>query len=384
PAEFMASVLTHNKNDISKITFFLQECKRMGLMVLGPSVNESASDFSVNRDGHVRFGLSALKGVGEGPVEEILKEREENGPFETLFDMVRRLSLRAVNKKVLESLALGGGFDCFESVTRSQYFAPSEKYDTLLEHALRYGNAYQSQKAQAVNSLFGETDEVMIPEPEIPKCPPWPLLEKLNHEKAVTGIFISGHPLDDYRLEVENFTTCSLNEVDDNQNRPALNLAGMVTVARHMVSRNGNGWGIFELSDYNGSYEFKLFGEDYQKFKHLFEEGKALFVKGGWQRSWRGDGMEFKIKDVKLLEGVAENLADSITLKLPLETITPGLIDRIDELCKQHQGPHRLRMELLDKSNRMRLAMAAKERRVNATNGFIVELEKLGVEYQVS
>ncbi|MCB9294383.1 MAG: DNA polymerase III subunit alpha [Lewinellaceae bacterium] len=384
PAEFMASVLTHNKNDISKVTFFLQECKRMGLMVLGPSVNESASDFSVNPAGHIRFGLSALKGVGEGPVEEILKEREANGPFGSLFDMVRRLSLRAINKKVLESLALGGGFDCFEGVTRSQYFAPSDKYDTLLEHALRYGNAYQAQKAQAVNSLFGATDEVMVPEPPVPECPPWPLIEKLNNEKEVTGIFISGHPLDDYRLEIENFTTCPLNEMDDNQNRPALNLAGMVTVARHLVSRNGNGWGIFELSDYNGSYEFKLFGEDYQKFKHLFEEGKALFIKGGWQRSWRGDGMEFKVKDVKLLEGVAENLADSITLKLPLETITPGLIDRIDELCKQHKGPHRLRMELLDKANRMRLAMAAKDRRVNATNGFIAELEKLGVEYQVS
>ena len=382
PAEFMASVLTHNKNDISKITFFLQECKRMGLEVLGPSVNESASDFSVNKDGHVRFGLSALKGVGEGPVEEILKEREANGPFESLFDMVRRLSLRAINKKVLESLALGGGFDCFEGLTRSQYFSPSEKYDSLLEHALRYGNAYQSQKAQAVNSLFGDTEEVMVPEPAIPECPPWPLVEKLNNEKAVTGIYVSGHPLDDYRLEIDNFITCSLGEVDDNQNRP-LNLAGLMTVARHMVSRNGNGWGIFELSDYNGSYEFKLFGEDYQKFKHLFEEGKALFLQVGWQRSWRGDGMDLKIKDVKLLESIAENMTDSITVKLPVESITMDFINRFDELCRQHQGPHRLRMELLDKTKRMRLAMAAKERKVNATNGFIVELEKLGLEYQV-
>lgn len=382
PAEFMASVLTHNKNDISKITFFLQECKRMGLEVLGPSVNESVSDFSVNKNGAIRFGLSALKGVGEGPVEEILKERDANGPFESLFDMVRRLSLRAINKKVLESLSLGGGFDCFEGVTRSQYFAPSEKYDSLLEHSLRYGNAYQSQKAQAVNSLFGDTDEVMVPEPAIPECPPWPLIEKLNNEKAVTGIYVSGHPLDDYRLEVENFITCPLSEVDDNQNRP-LNLAGMVTMARHLVSRNGNGWGIFELSDYNGSYEFKLFGEDYQKHKHLFEDGKALFLQVGWQRSWRGDGMELKVKEVKLLEGIAENMTDAITIKLPLESITLDFINRFDELCRKHEGPHRLRMELLDKSKRMRLAMAAKERRVNATNGFIVELEKLGVEYQV-
>ena len=384
PAEFMASVLTHNKNDISKITFFLQECKRMGLMVLGPSVNESASDFAVDQSGHIRFGLSALKGVGEGSVEEILEERKANGPFQSLFDMMRRLSLRSVNKKVLESLALGGGFDCFAGVHRAQYFAPSDKYDSLLEHALRYGNAYQSQKAQAVNSLFGETQEVMIPEPPMPECPPWPLIEKLNNEKQVTGIFISGHPLDDYRMEVGNFTSCPLNEVDDNQHRPALNLAGMVTVSRHMVSKNGNGWGIFEISDYNGSYEFKLFGEDYQKFKHLFEEGKALFLKTGWQRSWRDDGMELKVKEVKLLEGIAENMTEAITLKLPLEKITLDFINRIDELCKEHEGPHRLRMELLDKSKRLRLSMASKDRRVNATNGFIVELERLGVEYQVN
>ncbi len=383
PAEFMASVLTHNKNDISKITFFLQECKRMGLKVLGPSVNESASDFSVNKDGHVRFGLSALKGVGEGPVEAILEEREANGPFESLFDMMRRLSLRSVNKKVLESLALGGGFDCFEGTTRSQYFAPSDKFDSLLEHALRYGNAYQAQKAQAANSLFGDSDEVLIPEPEMPECQPWPLIEKLTNEKKVTGIFISGHPLDDYKLEVDSFTTCSLNEMDDYQNRPSVNIAGLVTVARHMVSRNGNGWGIFELSDYNGSYEFKLFGEDYQKFKHLFEEGKALFVSGGWQRSWRGDGQEFKVKEVRLLEGLAEDMAESITIKLPVDGLTMDFIDRFDQLCQEHKGPHRLRMLLLDKSKRLRLAMAAKERRVNATNGFIVELEKLGLEYKV-
>ena len=184
PAEFMASVLTNNKNDISKLTFFLQECKRMGLDVLGPDVNESVSDFSVNKQGQIRFGLSALKGVGEGPVEAILEDRKSSGPFTSMFDMMRRLSLRSVNKKVMESLALGGGLDCFEGIHRAQYFAPSEKYDTLIEHSLRYGNAYQSQKAQAVNSLFGDSEDVMIPEPKVPAAEPWPLIEKLTREKG--------------------------------------------------------------------------------------------------------------------------------------------------------------------------------------------------------
>ncbi len=384
PAEFMASVLTHNKNDISKITFFLQECKRMGLTVLGPSVNESASDFSVNQDGHVRFGLSALKGVGEGPVEEILKEREENGPFESLFDMMRRCNLRAVNKKVMESLANGGGFDCFEGTHRAQYFAPSDKFDSMLEHALRYGNAYQAQKAQAVNSLFGDTDEVLIPEPGMPEREPWSLIEKLNNEKQVTGIYISGHPLDDYKLEVENFTTCSIDEIEDKKHLSMINVAGMVTMARHLVSRNGNGWGIFEISDFNGSFEFKLFGEDYQKFKHLLEDGKALFVKGKYQKTWRGDDLEFKVYEIKLLEGIAGTLTESITLRLPLESITDEIIQKIEELCKTHKGQHRLKMEFIDKTNRLKLPMIAKEQRVDATNGFTAALEKMGVEFSIN
>ncbi|MCB0631773.1 MAG: DNA polymerase III subunit alpha, partial [Lewinella sp.] len=384
PAEFMASVLTHNKNDISKLTFFLQECKRMGIPVLGPDVNESQSDFSSNKKGEIRFGLSALKGVGEGPVEEILKDREENGIYESLFDMVRRLSLRAINKKVVESLALGGAFDCFEEVHRAQYFTPSDKYDTLLEHALRYGNAYQSQKAQAVNSLFGATDEVLIPEPTIPECPPWPLIEKLNREKEVTGIFISGHPLDDYKIEIDNFISCELSEVERQQHRPSFNLAGMVTLSRHMISKNGNGWGIFAISDYSSTLEFKLFGEDYQRYKHLLEMGKALFLIGGFQKGWRGDEMEFKVKEIKLLEGIAENMTESITIKLNLDAITAETINQLDDLCKRYRGKHRLRMEVIDIPRRLKLKLMAKERKVQADNDFIMELDKMGVEYAVN
>jgi DNA polymerase III subunit alpha len=383
PEEFMASVLTNNRSDISKVTFFLQECKRMGLSVLGPSVNESEANFSVDKGGNIRFGLTALKGVGEGPVEAILEERDGSGPYESLFDMMRRLNLRSVNKKVLESLALGGAFDCFEGVGRSQYFAPSEKYDSLLEHALRYATAYQAHKAQSVNSLFGDTDEVMIPEPKVPECEPWPLVEQLNNEKSVTGIFISGHPLDDYKMEIDNFINCPLDEVEKHQNRSSLNLAGMVIQARHMISKNGNGWGIFEIQDYRSSLEFKLFGEDYQKFKHLLELGKALFFTVGWQKSWRGESLEIKIKEVKLLEGLAEDMAEAITLKIPVEGLTLELVEAVDRACREHAGPHSLRMELIDRSKRLKLLMKAKQRKVNATNGFIEAIEQLGVEYSL-
>jgi len=383
PAEFMASVLTNNKSDISKVTFFLEECKRMGLNVLGPSVNESVSDFSVDKTGHIRFGLSAIKGVGEGPVDEILNTRQEEGAFKSLFDMMRLLNLRSVNKKVLESLALSGGLDCFGE-DRALYFTPSEKYDTLLEHALRYGNAYHNQKAQAQNSLFGATDEVMIPEPKLPEYKTWPLIERLSREKEVTGIYISGHPLDDYRLEVENFMTCSLNNAEKHIHRSSLKLGGILTKAIHRISKNGNGWGIFELSDFDGSLEFKLFGEDYLSFKHVLEEGKALYVKGRYQKSWRGEEMELKVADIKLLEGLAENMTDSITLKMPIDRISPETIQTLDELCARYQGKHRLRMEIIDPIQRLKVPMIAKERTVNADNDFIRELDGLGLDFHLN
>lgn len=384
PAEFMASVLTHNKNNLADLTFFLQECKRMGINVLGPDINESISDFSVNKKGEIRFGLSALKGVGEGPVEAILEERQKSGAFSSIFDLVRRLPLQAVNKRVLESLALGGAFDCFEDIHRSQYFAPSDKYDSLLEHALKYGNAFQSQKAHVAASLFGGTQEVMMPEPAVPKSEAWSLIETLSREKEVTGIYISGHPLDEYRLEMEHFTTCPLDHIEEHQAKPMINLAGMVSAVRHLTSKNGNGYGIFEVSDYTGSLELKLFGEDYQKFKHLFEPGMALFIKGNYQRGWRENEMEFKVKEVRLLESIGQTMTESITLKLTVEALTADLIDRLDELCTRRKGQHRLKMELLDRGKRLRLGMIAKERKVLADNDFIGELNRMGVAYKVN
>lgn len=358
----------------------------MGIPVLGPDINESVSNFSVNNNGQIRFGMSALKGVGEGPVEAILEERSKNGPFESIFDLTRRLPLQSINKRVLESLGYGGAFDCFENIHRAQYFAPSEKYDSLLEHALKYGNAFQGQKAQAAVSLFGDMqEEIMIPEPEMPDCREWSLLEKLNNEREVTGIYISGHPLDDYRVEIENFVTCSLEQVEHHMHKPQLNLVGLVVTARHMISKNGNGWGIFEIRDYDGSMEFKLFKDDYQKYRHILEEGKALFLKGSFQKGWREDSdMEFKPKEISLLEGVAENLTDSITLRIPVEALTEKWIEHLDKLCKQYKGKHRLRMELLDSTNRLKLEMFSKDRKVLANNEFVAELVKMGVEYRLN
>jgi len=236
PAAFMASVLTHNKGDISKMTFFLRECKRMGLEVLGPDVNESVDNFTVNKAGQIRFGLTALKGVGEGPVIDIIKGREE-GPYKDVYDFLQRINFGSFNKRAMESLVLAGAFDFYEDLERANYFVPSGKYDTYMEHLLRYGAAYQSQKSNAANSLFGASEEALIPKPNVPEGREWSLVEKLTKEKEVAGIFISGHPLDDYLLEAQ-LASCTLDKIDSFKGRE-VKLAVIVIGAQHRISRKG-------------------------------------------------------------------------------------------------------------------------------------------------
>ncbi|THH40320.1 DNA polymerase III subunit alpha [Neolewinella litorea] len=386
PAEYMASVLTHNRTDQTKLTFFLKECKRMNVPVLGPDINESQADFSVNQDGAIRIGMTALKGVGEGPVESILAARKEGGPFESVFHLMQRVEPGSVNKRVLEALVDAGAFDCFESVHRAQYFAPSEKYDSYLEHVTKYANAYQSQLASAANSLFGAIqDEVLPDEPTPPQAREWTLPEKLSREKEVTGIYVSGHPLDGYKLEIDNFVTCSLADLDPQRyGKTSLRLAGMISSSRHMVSKNGNGWGIFELSDFDETIEFRLFGEDYEKYKHVLNQGKAVFVKAAYRQRWNSDDVEIAVSEVKLLEGLGREMTEAIILKLPLGDLTSDLVVALEELCNRYQGRQKLRMVFYDPEEDMKLKMFSLKRTVDADTEFINEIERLGIKYRVS
>ncbi len=382
PAEFMASVLTHNKSDISKVTFFLRECQRMELDVLGPDINESALNFTVNKEGQLRFGLSALKGVGEGPVEEILKERA-NGPFTSPIDFITRLSSKAANKKVVESLVLGGAFDFYEGMTRAQYFGRPEpnKEETYVEAFVKFGSKMQAKDASLM--LFDIAEHTDAAEPAIPDVEPWPLIEKLTREKEVTGIYISGHPLDEYRMEVENFATCGLDRVENFKGQ-TLKLAAFVTSANHRISRKGTGYGYFTIQDYNGSLEFPLFSEDYQKFKHLLEEGQGVFIHGSFQQRWNSEEYQLKLSKVELLESVASSLTNSITLKIPIDRISKEMVDGLDAACKEHTGKHKLKIHLYDRETKNKLHLIATERLVNANNDLIKELDKLGVNYQVN
>ena len=272
PAEYMAAVLSNNMNDIKSVTFFMEECKRMRLPVLGPSVNESYYKFSVNQDNAVRFGMGAIKGVGHGAVKTIVEHRKEDGHYKSIFDLAKRIDLRAANKKAFEGLANAGGFDCFENTHRAQYFAHDGDGITFLEKAIKYGAKHQENENSAQVSLFGAASEVQIAEPEVPPCEDWGTMEKLLREKEVVGIYISGHPLDDFKIEMKTFcngTIAMFNDLDSILNSQ-ISFGGVVTEVQHRISKQGKGWALFTIEDYTDSFEFRIFGEDYLKFRHFF------------------------------------------------------------------------------------------------------------------
>ncbi len=383
PAEFMASVLTHNKSDIGKLNFFLREAKRMGIPVLGPDVNESMLNFTVTENGTIRFGMSALKGVGEGPVTAMIESRKKDGPFKSVFDMMRRLSLRNVNKKVMESLAYGGGLDCFEDIQRHQYFVPSGKFDSFIGHLLKYGNAYQSQLDSSENSLFGAVEEVMVPEPEVPIGREWPLIEKLNREKLITGIYISGHPLDDYKVEVESYTDTSLSDIQKTKDRN-VKIAGIVTMADHRTSKKGTKYGNFALQDFSDSLEFSLFREDYQKYKHLLELNEVLYMEGQYTQKWQGADYQFQPSKVMILASVSSKMTKSITLRIEAQHLTKEMVTSLEEILDNHQGEQKLKVQLLDSPSRVHMPMVSKNKKVAATSDLFEALEKVGIPFKIN
>ncbi|MCC7245863.1 MAG: DNA polymerase III subunit alpha [Saprospiraceae bacterium] len=381
PSEYMAAVLTHSQGNIEKTTFFLEECKRMGLAVKGPDVNESGIRFSVNKRGEIRYGMGGVKGVGEAAVESLIQERNKNGAFTSIYDFMRRLNLRTINKKVMESRGYAGAFDGL-GVSRSALFADVDNA-SFLEKLLRYGGAHQEDKVMSANSLFGDlSDSVSIPEPTLPKVPDWSLIYKLQKEKEVVGIYLSGHPLDDFRYEWENFAT-PLSNLENFKNRK-VNVAGIVTKLEHRISQKGSGWGRFTISDYTGSLEITMFSETYAKFKSFFEEGFCVYVEGEYKQRYNSDEQEFRVNNVRLLETIGEEKTQSITLRIPVERVSAELIANIDKLCMANKGKHTLRMELIDIQNKDKLAFTSGARKVTVGNELISALELLGIECGVN
>jgi DNA polymerase-3 subunit alpha len=382
PSEYMASVLNHNKTDISKINFFLRECKRMGITVLGPDINESVMKFNVNEKDEIRFGLSALKGVGEGPVNEIIRARKEDGNFENVFDMAHKLNFKAVNKRCLESLVLGGALDSFTEVTREQYFGATRKFSTLLEELVRYGNAYQTMKETNAVSLFGETDEALIDQPQIPEVLPWTNIDKLDKEKEVTGIYISGHPLDDFKLEFKYFVQHTLEQAEMSKNL-LVKVAGIVTSAQHGVSQRGTAYGRFTLQDYRGELELALYNEHYEEWKSLLFKGNIIYLEGVNKKGW-GDRYMFKVSKIKMLDTVGKQMTKSITIKVPLDRINEQFIEQLDGLCEENEGSHKLKMRILDMEHQISIDVKSGNKMINASFEFVTALEEMGIQFKLN
>ncbi len=383
PAEFMAAVLNHNKKDITKMNFFLRECKRMDIEVLGPDVNESNMKFNVNKKGQIRFGLSALKGVGEGPVLEIMKEREANGDFKDIYDLTRRLANASVNKKSYESMAIAGAFDLMGSDNRAAYFAPSGKYDTFLENVIKYGQTISKHKNSAQQTLFGDISNVMIEEPPFPDVEPWSFLELLEKEKEVTGIYLIGHPLDEFQFEIENFVTSDLDSIKLTRDTK-VKVAGLVTEERHGENRRGLPYGRFTIQDYDGTLEFILNNEEYHKFGSLLKKGQVVYIEGMNRRGYNSDSYFFKIFDVKLLDTVGKMLTKSITLYLPSFKITEKFISDLLSFVEKRKGKHRLRIVITDDSGTNKIKTVSKKLRVNIDNDFVKEMKKRGIVYKIN
>lgn len=379
PEEYMAAVLTNNMNDIKKVTFFMEECRRMGTQVLGPDVNESAYKFTVNKNKQIRFGLGALKGVGEGAVEAIVNERKENGPYTSIFDLTKRIDLRAANKKTFESLALAGGFDSFEEVHRAQYFHSINGDAPFLEKAIRFGSMHQEQENSAQASLFGGEAAVDIPEPEIPAAAEWGRMEKLSKEKDVVGIYLSGHPLDDYRFEIEQYCTAKIRDLGDMEamlKRGEVKVAGIVTEAQHRTTKTGKQYGVMVLEGYEENYRFMFFSDDYIKYKSYLSSGWFLFVVGKVQtRAWN-DELEFKVNRIELLSEVRDKFSESISLKIDTKDIDENMILWLKGLEAKKKGNCKLDISLIDREDKYAVKLKSRSILVDLSNELIADLNK--------
>jgi DNA polymerase-3 subunit alpha len=373
PSEYMAAVLNHS-GSIEKITFFMEECKRMGLKVLGPDVNESKQGFAVNSRGEIRVGLGGLKGVGEAAVGAIIEEREKGTPFTAIFDLIKRINQRTVNKKTLESLAYAGAFDCFPELHRAQYFyiAPGDA-STGLEKIIRFGNVVQAQNVQHSNTLFGDTGaDFEVQTPKIPNCEPWTLTELLNHEKDVTGMFMSGHPLDHFKFEINHYGIINLADFNEIKEAVTLQanpgktyrLAGLVIDAQHRITKTGKQFGSFTLEDYSGKSEFILWSEDYARFSNYLEKGKNIFMTGYFKARYNRAEFEFKVDKMMMLESIKPILTKQLVLDLEARHLNEHMIRFVEKNMKQHPGKSSLKFNILESKSNHRISLYTME------NGF--------------
>lgn len=391
PAEYMSALLNY-AGTIEKITFFMDECKRMGIKVLGPDINESQIGFAPNKKGEIRFGLGGLKGVGEAALESIIDERSKKGFYKDIFEFIKRVNQRTVNKKSMESLVYSGAFDCFTLYHRAQYFhvMPGDTINAL-ERIINFGNRYQANVQNNSNTLFGESMMMDIPTPKIQNCEEWTLTEKLDHEKDVTGMYISGHPLDHFKFEMKYYKITRL--ADFNEFKEAITLhpnpfqpfrlAGLVTAHTQRTTKTGKSFGICNIEDYSGTTEFALFGEDYVKFKDHFKPGAVVFVTGSFKTRWnKSDDFEFKLNSALLLETVKRTLTRQLIVDVEPRFVTEEMIGFVEKNVKKNPGKSSLKINLTEPKENWKVSMYTLEKGFEMNDEmaeFLINKPELGV-----
>jgi DNA polymerase-3 subunit alpha len=365
----------------------------MKLNVLGPDVNESFIKFTANKDGNIRFGMGAIKGVGAGAAKDIIKARDENGSFKTIYDFVETVNLQSVNKKNLEALAMAGAFDNLSEIKRSRFFAGEDENDntTFIEKLIKYGNKIQNENLSMQQSLFGDmTSSSVVKKPAIPEVEEWPKIVLLEKEKNLIGIYLTAHPLDDYKLEIESFCSrdATLKDINSNiekyKDREFI-FGGMVTAAREGTSKNGNPYSTLTLSDYSDSYEMFFFGQDYVNFHKYCKMGLFLMVKGTVRTRFNSEAYEFKVTHIELLNEARKNYVKSVTVNIPLNRLDKAIIEEIDLMAKNNKGKALLKFNVYDPESNLHVNLFSRTKKINFSDTFLKFFEKKNdIEYRIN
>ncbi len=389
PPEYMAAVLSRNLANIDQLSVYMNECKRMGINVMGSDVNESMKAFSANADGDIRFGLAAIKGVGEAAAEHIIDERTRNGRYKDIYDLFERLNFSVVNRKCIENLAYAGAFDSIADFHRGKFFGTDARDNSgvpFIEQLMRYGQRFQAEKNNAQQSLFGGGTQVDIQRPTLPSCADWSQLETLNKEREMMGLYLSAHPLDDYKFIIENMCTTQLTQLEnlDEIKGKEVAVAGMVVSVQNLVTKTGKPFGKFKMEDYNGAHEFALFGKDYENFRKYLFEDYFLFVRGKVQpKPYNDQELEFKILSMVQLQEVRDTLKE-LSLQLEVNDITETLIRDLEQIVKKSKGDTLLRMSVYDPSAEVKINLFSRSKRVSLTQELVSFLDDRQIKYTIS
>ena len=388
PAEYMAAVMSRNLDNINEITKLMDECRSMGIPTLGPDVNESWQKFSANKKGEIRFGISAIKGVGGSAADAIINEREKNGPYKDIFDFVQRVNLNAVNRKSIESLILSGGFDSFGKMRREDFFAENSKGEKFIDTYVRYGQIYQQEQSEMRNSLFGGDNAIEITTPQILKGEPWSDIERLNRERDLVGIYLSAHPLDEYKIILDNLCNAKctdLADVSSLKDREDVTMGGIVTAVKTKFTKDGRPCGFVTIEDFEGSGEIALFGSDWGRWQGMFTEGCTLYITAKCAERWNSGRYEFKIQNIEFLQDIKKKAITKFTISVKANEINEQTVQELNEIINDNPGATQLFFQVYDETSRNHVLLRSAKKYVDVRRDLVSYIENTAsLDYKIN